>query len=413
MQQEAEEVAIMKEELKIDEVYEPREDSFLLKEQIKKFAKGTAIDIGTGSGILAAEAAKYCKKVYAVDINKKAVDHCKRLFRDNKKIIVKHSDLFSAVKEKGFDLVLFNAPYLPKEKGISDLALDGGKHGYELLTRLICELPAHLKKKGVALVLFSSRTKKEAIDKAIENKALKARTVATKKLAFFEELYVYAIEKSGFLKSLEEKHNIIPGSLSYLAKGKRGVVYKAKMRKGTRAIDVAIKAKNRKSKAINRIENEIKALKTVNSYSIGPKLIDYGSSKSYFICEFIKGERFEDYLKIATKKEILKIIEDLLLQLYTLDKLGIAKTELSHSNKHIICNKRTKKAVLIDFERAKIREKPRNLTQFCQYIIKLSSKSLLKANIDKKELLKLASDYHKKRDKIAVNKILNYIRKFY
>ena len=60
-------------------MYEPQEDSFLLQKQVKKYAKGIVLDMGTGSGILAVEAAKSQKvvKVYAVDIDNVAIDYCK------------------------------------------------------------------------------------------------------------------------------------------------------------------------------------------------------------------------------------------------------------------------------------------------------------------------------------------------
>ena len=60
-------------------IYKPREDSKLLAKYVKKYAKGLVLDIGTGSGIQALEAAKKknVKKVVAVDIQKEVVDYCK------------------------------------------------------------------------------------------------------------------------------------------------------------------------------------------------------------------------------------------------------------------------------------------------------------------------------------------------
>lgn len=48
----------------IKEIYEPREDSFLLLEQIKKHIRKNdkVLDVGTGSGILALEASK-CSEI--------------------------------------------------------------------------------------------------------------------------------------------------------------------------------------------------------------------------------------------------------------------------------------------------------------------------------------------------------------
>ena len=41
-----------------EDVYEPREDSLMLADYIKNYAKGSVLDVGTGSGILAHTAAK-------------------------------------------------------------------------------------------------------------------------------------------------------------------------------------------------------------------------------------------------------------------------------------------------------------------------------------------------------------------
>ena len=80
-------------------IYESKEDSFLLQKHIKKHAKGIVLDLGTGSGILAEEAAKSKKvvKVYGVDIDKEAIKYCIRN-QKSKKIIYAQSDLFSLFK---------------------------------------------------------------------------------------------------------------------------------------------------------------------------------------------------------------------------------------------------------------------------------------------------------------------------
>jgi len=182
------------------ELYEPAEDSFLLKKYIKKYSKGIVLDMGTGSGILAEEAASSKKvvKVFAVDINEEAIIHCIRN-QKSKKITFAMSDLFSLFKRDRrymkikFDTIIFNPPYLPNDPNIKDKALDGGKKGYELICKFLHECKRFLKPKGKVLILFSSLTGKEKLDKFLLEKHWKFKELA-KQHIFFEDLYVYLIE---------------------------------------------------------------------------------------------------------------------------------------------------------------------------------------------------------------------------
>ena len=152
--------------------------------------------------------------------------------------------------------------------------------------------------------------------------------------------------------------------MQYLARGKRGIVYLAKLKNKV----VAIKIKRKDSAALNPINNEVHWLKRLNKYKIGPRLISYG--KNYLIMEYINGEKFIDYFKKNRGKKILnKVIFDIFNQCYKLDKLKVNKYEMHNPIKHIIIKKN--KAVLIDFERCGKSRKPKNVTQFCQFLLKL------------------------------------------
>ena len=185
----------------MNSIYKPREDSFLLKKHLKKHVKGVVLDIGTGTGIQALEAASSKKvvKVYAIDINSKAIDYC-RANIDNKKIIFLTSDLFlvfrvdQRYKNTKFDTIIFNPPYLPTEKP-KDIALDGGKKGYESICRFLNEAKPFLKGKTKILVIFSSLTGKEKLDKYLSEHYFKFKELE-KQHIFFEDLYVYLIEKT-------------------------------------------------------------------------------------------------------------------------------------------------------------------------------------------------------------------------
>jgi release factor glutamine methyltransferase len=176
-------------------IYEPAEDSFLLKKYIKKYAHGRVLDMGTGSGIFALEAKKFCKNVVAVDVNEEAV----KLTR-SKGVNAYLSDLFSNVDGK-FNLIMFNPPYLPLERDycgikfsvedfnyINDVALVGGKHGHETLERFFKRVRKYLDVDGKVLLAVSSITPK--VEEIITSNGFKFKLLESKRV-FFEELKVY------------------------------------------------------------------------------------------------------------------------------------------------------------------------------------------------------------------------------
>ena len=61
-------------------IYPPREDSYLLQKQVKKYSKKCklVLDIGTGTGIQGITAAQNSDYVLACDISKKAIEYVKQ-----------------------------------------------------------------------------------------------------------------------------------------------------------------------------------------------------------------------------------------------------------------------------------------------------------------------------------------------
>jgi len=185
------------------DIYEPREDSFLIKKYVKKYSKGIVLDMGTGSGILAEEAAtsKKVVKIFAADINEEAIKYCIRNQKSGK-IIFAMSDLFRLFKRDRryigtkFDTILFNPPYLPNYPSAKDVSLDGGKKGYELICKFLHECKRFLKPNGKILILFSSLTGKEKVDNFLGRNYWKHKELESKHM-FFEDLYLYIIENEG------------------------------------------------------------------------------------------------------------------------------------------------------------------------------------------------------------------------
>lgn len=169
-------------------IYMPKEDSYLIRRNILKYMKegDKVLDMGSGSGILAKEALRKSSEVLCVDIDKESVDKLREEGLD-----VVESDLFGNVSGK-FDLIIFNPPYLPEEKGDSGLDTTGGKEGYELIERFLVCVGEYLEKDGKILLLFSSLTNKKKVDEIILREGYNFELIDKKKL-FFEVLYVYLI----------------------------------------------------------------------------------------------------------------------------------------------------------------------------------------------------------------------------
>lgn len=173
--------------------YQPREDSYLLEEQVIKFSKGKKVlDVGSGSGIQA-EAALLsgAESVLAVDIDDKSVKNLKK-----KGIKAVKSNLFSNVKGK-FDLIIFNPPYLPYEKK-EDLESSrqtvGGKRGDEIIVRFLKEAGRRLNEKGIILIVLSSLTPKDKILGILKEKGFVNEILGEKRF-FMEKLEVWKIRK--------------------------------------------------------------------------------------------------------------------------------------------------------------------------------------------------------------------------
>jgi release factor glutamine methyltransferase len=168
------------------EVYQPAEDSYFLSDFLRDYLDkkeiSSYLDMGTGSAILSKTALEFLSKdqILAMDINPLAVREAK-----TQGVNAIESDLFDRVKGK-FDLITFNAPYLPRdprEPKDSQVATTGGKRGDEISVKFLSQAKKHLSKEGRIFLLVSSLT---PMDKIAQ---FKPKIVARKKL-FMEELRI-------------------------------------------------------------------------------------------------------------------------------------------------------------------------------------------------------------------------------
>ena len=168
--------------------YEPREDSFLMLEALAELSlRGLRVlDMGTGSGILAAYCTRRGADVTASDIDIEAI-RALQLTSDRMGISIKlvTCDLFSEIPER-FDIVVFNPPYLPSST-IGDRTTDGGDHGTEIISRFLDELTQHLVENGRGILVISSLNDPERL--MMRHPDLSFKTMRERSL-FFERLYV-------------------------------------------------------------------------------------------------------------------------------------------------------------------------------------------------------------------------------
>ncbi len=176
-------------------IYMPREDSYLLMKEVKKYAKDKRVlDMGSGSGIITETALNAgAEHVLAVELDEEAVSYLKKKFKGNKKVKVRKSDLFSNIKQdEEFDVIAFNPPYLPKDKHDEGKDTTGGKLGDETIIRFLRAIKKYLSRDGIALIVLSSLTPFGRIDDLIIKSKIKKRKLSEKNF-FFEKIEVWLV----------------------------------------------------------------------------------------------------------------------------------------------------------------------------------------------------------------------------
>lgn len=177
-----------------DSVYIPAEDSFLLAENLVIEPKDSVLEIGTGTGIVALYASKITDKITVTDINMDAVLLAERNFAannvDNVEILL--GNLFEPLKNRKFDVILFNTPYLPTENGevLDDnlnYAFDGGLNGRKVIDKFLNEVRNHLNDSGTVQLVQSSLSGNEETLKKLDELGFICEIAASEHY-FFEDI---------------------------------------------------------------------------------------------------------------------------------------------------------------------------------------------------------------------------------
>ncbi len=127
--------------------------------------KDSILDLCCGSGIIGISLGKCSMsegkniKITAVDISDKAIDLTKENSKLNGiKVDTLKGDLFSGLKNKKYNVIVSNPPYIKREiiptldievrEHDPILALDGGESGLEFYDKIVQKASSHLKKGG-------------------------------------------------------------------------------------------------------------------------------------------------------------------------------------------------------------------------------------------------------------------------
>ena len=177
-----------------DLVYIPSDDTFLLAENLEIKKGQSVLEIGTGSGLVSMYASLLTDDVTATDINYNALELAEKNFKLNNinTIKLEFGDLFEPVKDKKFDVILFNTPYLPTDSDdiINDdlnYAFDGGLDGRKVIDRFINQVSNHLNDKGIVQIIQSSLSDNDRTLDMFDRNGFVAEIAASEKF-FFEEI---------------------------------------------------------------------------------------------------------------------------------------------------------------------------------------------------------------------------------
>nr|WP_089766184.1 HemK2/MTQ2 family protein methyltransferase [Halobellus clavatus] len=158
-------------------VYQPAEDSGLLASAVLERGRGRLLEVGTGSGWVAARAAREAddvSEVVASDLSPHACRAARERAREGPDadeagrtpttaFEVVRGSLVEPFAAETFDTVAFNPPYLPTDPDNEwddwmERALSGGESGRELVDPFLDTVARVLTADGLVLLLVSSLT---------------------------------------------------------------------------------------------------------------------------------------------------------------------------------------------------------------------------------------------------------------
>jgi len=162
------------------EPYPLSEDTFFLADYIKNEKGECALDIGTGSGYLAALLEKSFSLVVGTDLSFNVLK--KQEYFTTNNVCCNGADALHNL----FDLVICNMPYLNTDE-ILDIRTDGGRDGLEAPMKIIGSAKSRIKSGGKFIYVTSSLSDFKKLISYTKLEGFNVNILAKKKL-FFEEL---------------------------------------------------------------------------------------------------------------------------------------------------------------------------------------------------------------------------------
>lgn len=152
-------------------------------------------------------------------------------------------------------------------------------------------------------------------------------------------------------------------TLKFIGKGYRGIIVKATWRNRIVAGKIL-----RTDSGIPSLVKEAEMTKMANSIDIGPRIFDY--SDHVILMEYVEGKDLDKWLNELSGDQaglLKKILREILIQAGKLDSINLDHGELSNARRHIIV-KNDLRSTILDFGKARISLRPKNVTSIVSYI---------------------------------------------
>jgi release factor glutamine methyltransferase len=180
--------------LRVPGVYVPEHDSYLLLRTVlaaEPLDGARVLDVGTGSGVVALGASLAgAADVTAVDVSRRAVFAARlNAVLNRVRLRAVRGDLLAPVRDRQFDLILANPPYVPAPDGppgrhSAARAWDAGPDGRVLLDRICADAPGRLAPGGRLWLVHSALCGADRTLELLEAAGLAAEVVSTEDIPF-------------------------------------------------------------------------------------------------------------------------------------------------------------------------------------------------------------------------------------